>query len=127
MAVDYVSKWVKAVALPTNDAKVVLSFLQRYIFSQFGVPRTLISDEGSHYCNKQLDSLLQRQVEVSNRKLKRILEKTVSTSRKDWTRKFDDALWAYRIAFKTSIFMFSYQLVFGKDCHSPVELEYRAY
>ncbi|XP_015947359.1 uncharacterized protein LOC107472347 [Arachis duranensis] len=111
VAVDYVSKWVEAVALPTNDAKVVMSFLQRYVFSRFGVPRTLISDGRSHFCNRQLDSLLQRygvrhkvatpyhpqtsgQVEVSNRELKRIQEKT---------------------------------LVYGKACHLPVELEHKVY
>ncbi|XP_015970639.1 uncharacterized protein LOC107494125 [Arachis duranensis] len=60
VAVDYVSKWVKTMALPTNDTKVVMSFLQRHIFSRFGIPMTLFSDRGSHFCNRQLDSLLQR-------------------------------------------------------------------
>ena len=52
VAVDYVSKWVEAVATPPNDAKVVLKFLQKNIFTQFGAPRAIISNEGSHFCNK---------------------------------------------------------------------------
>jgi hypothetical protein len=67
------------------------------------------------------------QVEISNREIKTILEKTVSTSRKDWAAKLDDALWAYRTAYKTPIGTTPFRLVYGKSCHLPVELEHRAY
>ena len=93
VAVDYVSKWVEAQALPTNDTKMVTKFLKK-LFSRFGALRALISDTGTHFCNLQLEKVLQwygvthriatpyhpqtsDQVEVSNRELKRILEKTV--------------------------------------------------
>ena len=67
------------------------------------------------------------QVEVTNHELKKILEKTVSSSRKDWAIKLDDTLWAYYTTFKTPIGMSLYRLVFGKVCHLPVELEHRVY
>ncbi|XP_019416042.1 PREDICTED: uncharacterized protein LOC109327378 [Lupinus angustifolius] len=144
VAVDYVSKWVEAVAAQKDDAKTVVKFLKRNIFSRFGTPRVLISDGGSHFCNVQLQKVLQHygvrhkvaspyhpqtngQAEVSNREIKRILEKNVSTSRKDWSLKLDDALWAYRTAFKSPTRLSPFQLVYGKACHLPVELEHKAF
>ncbi|GJS20893.1 reverse transcriptase domain-containing protein [Tanacetum coccineum] len=93
VAVDYVSKLFEAQALPTNAARVVVKFL-RSLFARFGVPKALISDKGTHFCNFQLEKALQRygvthklstsyhrqsngQTEVTNRAIKRILERSV--------------------------------------------------
>ncbi|GJS04057.1 reverse transcriptase domain-containing protein [Tanacetum coccineum] len=67
------------------------------------------------------------QVAVSNRGLKRILERTVGENRTSWSDKLDDALWAFRTAFKTPIGCTPYKLVYGKACHLPIKLEHKAY
>nr|GFB19276.1 reverse transcriptase domain-containing protein [Tanacetum cinerariifolium] len=68
-----------------------------------------------------------RQVEVTNRRLKRILERMVGENRALWSDKLEDALWAFRIAFKTPIGCTPYRLVYGKSCHLPLELEHKAF
>lgn len=67
------------------------------------------------------------QVKLANRELKLILEKAVNKSRKDWANKLDDALWAFKTAFKTPLGISPYRLVYGKSFHLLVELKYRAF
>nr|GEU58382.1 DNA-directed DNA polymerase [Tanacetum cinerariifolium] len=67
------------------------------------------------------------QVEVLNRGLKRILERTVGENRASWSDKLDDALWAFRTAYKTPIGCTPYKLAYRKACHLPIELEHKAY
>nr|GEU48428.1 reverse transcriptase domain-containing protein [Tanacetum cinerariifolium] len=128
VAVDYLSSGLKRKrSLPT-----MLDLL------------AIISDRGTHFCNDQFTSIMIKygvthllattyhpqtsgQVEVSNRGLKRILERTVEENRASWSDKLDDALWAFCTAYKTPIGCTLYKLVYGKSCHLPIELEHRAY
>nr|GEX18441.1 reverse transcriptase domain-containing protein [Tanacetum cinerariifolium] len=93
-AVDYLSNWIEAKALPTNDARVVVKNLN-CLFARFGTPRAIISDRGEN--------------------------------RASLSDKLDDALWAFRTAFKTRIGCTPYKLVYGKACHFPIELEHKAH
>nr|GEU97273.1 reverse transcriptase domain-containing protein [Tanacetum cinerariifolium] len=143
VAVDYLSIWVEAKALPTNEAQVVCKFLKN-LFSRFGTPRAIISNQGTHFCNDQFAKVMLKfgvthrlatpyhpqtsgLVEVSNHGLKQILERTVGENRASWSDKLDDALWAFRTAYKTPIGCTPYKLVYGKACHLSFELEHKAY
>nr|GEV23953.1 reverse transcriptase domain-containing protein [Tanacetum cinerariifolium] len=107
-------------------------------------PQAIIIDRGMHFCNDQFAKVMQKfkvtyrlatpyhpqtsgQVEVSNRGLKRVLERTVRENRASWSDKLDDTLWAFQTAYKTPIGCTPYNLVYGKACHFLIELEHKAY
>ncbi|GJW48410.1 reverse transcriptase domain-containing protein [Tanacetum coccineum] len=103
IAVDYLSQWVEAKAPPHMMLELYSCLSTAYHPQTSG------------------------QVDVSNRGLKRILERTVGENRASWSDRLDDALWAFRTAYKTPIGCTPYKLVYGKPCHLPIELEHRAY
>ena len=144
MAVDYMSKWVEALPCVAADSKSSKKMFQEIIFPRFGVPRVMISDGGSHFIDRTFRKCLSElgvdnrvatpyhpqtsgQAETSNKQIKNILQKTVNAMGKGWKSKLPEALWAYWTDFKMPIGMTPYQLVYGRTCHLPVDLEFKSH
>jgi hypothetical protein len=144
VVVDYVSKWAEAIPCRKASTEEAIQVIKTVIFHRYGIPKILMSDGGSHFIGKDFKRCLSKmgiehrvsttdhpqtngQEETSNKKLKGILMKTVTKGGKDWSKKLNGALWAYRTAHKRPIGMTPYQFVYGKTCHLPVGLEHKAY
>ncbi|GJW44061.1 reverse transcriptase domain-containing protein [Tanacetum coccineum] len=128
-----------------DDNSLWFANFANYHAGNFVIKRECLSQlEKTHFCNDQFAKVMLKygvthllstayhpqtsgQVEVSNRGLKRILERTIGENRASWSDKLDGALWAFRTAYKTPIGCTPYKLVYGKACHLPVELEHKAY
>ena len=113
VVVDYVSEWLEVIVTPRNDGKTVVKSVNKNILTHFGAPRAIVSDEGTDFYNKVFANLMAKygvnqrkalvyhlqlngQAVITNRELKRILEKTVNTNRRGWSLRLENALWAYR-------------------------------
>jgi len=122
VAVYYVSKWVEALPCRAADSKHAKKMFQEIIFPRFGTPRLVISDGDSHFIDRRFREFLTKvgirhnvgtpyhpqtsgQAETSNKQIKNILQKTIKEMGIGWVNKLHDALWAYRIAYKTPIGM----------------------
>nr|GEW25880.1 protein NYNRIN-like [Tanacetum cinerariifolium] len=111
VAVYYLSKWVEAKALPINDARVIVKFLKS-LFSQFGIPKAIISDRGTHFCNDKFTRVM----------IKYGVTHRLATA---YQPQMSGQVEAFRTAFKNPIGCTPYKLVYGKLCHLPIELELR--
>nr|GEY21425.1 reverse transcriptase domain-containing protein [Tanacetum cinerariifolium] len=126
-----------------NSFENCLSRLDKML-QRFGSPRAIISDRGTHFFNDQFAKVMLKygvthylstayhpqtsgKVEVSNRGLKSILERTIGENRASWSDKLDDTLWAFRTAYKTPIGCTPYKLMYGKACYLSIEIEHKAY
>eukprot|EP00253_Pinus_taeda_P030643 PITA_30643 len=141
---DYVTKWAEAKAVSRATEDTVVTFLFEEIFVRYGVPRQIITDQGTQFTSNLVQDLIEKykikhrkstpyhpqangQVESTNKVLENIMTKTVQLNRKDWSEKLKDALWAYRITWKNTTGFIPYHLVYGKEALLPIEFQIQTY
>ena len=138
VATDYLTKWVEAKATVKNDARTTAKFLYENVFTRYGLPIEIVSDQGVHFLNEVIEFLLAEfmvlhkrsapyhpqangQAESTNKTLCTTLTKVVSESRTDWETKLPSVLWAYRVAYKVAVGTTPFELVYGLNAILPID------
>jgi hypothetical protein len=141
---DYVTKWVEAIALTSATENSVVQFLFKDIFTRFGVPREIVTDQGSQFTSRMVEKLMEEykikhrtstpyhpqangQVESTNKVLESIITKTVHLHRRDWAERLPEALWAYRTTWRNTTGHSPYELVYGKEVLFPIEFQIKTF
>ncbi|XP_026383263.1 uncharacterized protein K02A2.6-like [Papaver somniferum] len=139
-ATEYFTKWVVSIPLRGNTGATVASFIKEYIICRFGVPKHIITDNGTPFSNKQVRELLEEygikqvfstiyypqgnvKADSTNKNLIRILNRTIHDNPREWHEQLSMALWAYRTAPRSSIGVSPYSLVYGADAILPEEIK----
>lgn len=132
------TKWVEAKATVKNDARTTAKFLYENVFTRYGLPIEIVSDQGVHFINEVIEFLLavfmvlhkrsapyhpqaNGQAESTNKTLCTALTKVVSESRTDWETKLSSVLWAYRVAYKVAVGTTPFELVYGLNAILPID------
>jgi hypothetical protein len=140
VVVDYFTKWEEAMPTYSNDAKTATLFVFNHIIARFGVPKSIVTDHGSHFCNSMMTELStlfhfdqehsspyypqeNGQVESINKVLKTMLQRMIGKHKSNWHIMLFSALWAYRTSAKTSTGFTPFQLVYGLEAVLPIECE----
>jgi transposase InsO family protein len=141
---DYVTKWVEAKSLFRATEKSVVEFIYEDIFTRFGVPREIVTDQGTQFTSKLMKELTEKygikhrksspyhpqangQVESTNKVLETILTKTVQLHHRDWADRLPEALWAYRTTWRNTTGHTPYELVYEKQVLLPIEFQVRTF
>eukprot|EP00253_Pinus_taeda_P025950 PITA_25950 len=141
---DYVTKWVEAKALISATENSVVNFLYEDIFTRFGVPKEIVTDQGSQCTSNLVEKLMEKykikhristpyhpqangQVESTNKVLESIITKIVHLHRRDWEERLPEALWAYRTTWRNTTRHSPYELVYGKEVLLPIEFQVKTF
>ncbi|XP_059638838.1 uncharacterized protein LOC132281120 [Cornus florida] len=130
---------VEAIALSTATGQVVANFIKESIICRFGVPRVIISDNGTPFVNSRVRALLRRyqmahhkstpyylkgngQAEATNKTFIRILSRTLKEQHDKWAEQLPLALWAYRTATRGTTGTTPLSLVYGTEAVLLIEI-----
>eukprot|EP00253_Pinus_taeda_P009295 PITA_09295 len=139
VATNYFIKWIEAIPTRKADHNVVMKFLIENIFTRFGCPHKLITDNATTFREKELVDMCNSMgiklvhstsyypqgnglAESSNKSLIRIIKKLLDDNKKNWDSKLKFALWVDRVTIKRSTGNSPFKLVYGTKALFPIQL-----